>query len=50
VYTLPELDPLLMLVPTYLHERRFGEWRRVPGEVPHGLDSTARWFAVVAGL
>jgi hypothetical protein len=50
VYTLDDADVMLSLLPNYLHERRFGEWRAVADDVPRGLRATAAWVSFVAGL
>jgi hypothetical protein len=50
VYAVDDPDVLFHLLPNYLHERRFGEWRAIADDVPRGLRATAAWVSFVAGL
>jgi hypothetical protein len=50
VYALDDPDALISLLPNYLHERRFGEWRALAEGVPRELQATAEWASFAAGL
>jgi hypothetical protein len=50
VHALDDLGELLASLPDTVEERRLGEWREIPADVPRGLAATARWVAWTAGL
>ena len=50
VYTLGDADALLSLLPNYLHERTFGEWREVARGAAPRLHATAAWASLIGSL
>jgi hypothetical protein len=50
VYSLDDPDVLRGMLPNYVHERRFGEWREISDRVPRTVRETAEWVMFAAGL